>query len=73
MSHIGISWIALHTAIMSKRVSLSVSLTPELVAIVAAQVASRRYASACEVVRAALRGFERDVATGQPGAGTVPS
>ena len=50
---------------MSRRAALNVSLTPELVAFVAAQVASGRYASASEVVRAALRRLERDAATEQ--------
>lgn len=73
MSQIGICWIALHGPTMTKRTSLNVSLTPELVAFVSAQVASGRYASASEVVRAALRGLERDASTGQRSAETVSS
>lgn len=40
---------------MPSRQSLNVSLTPELAAWIAAQVASGRYRSASEVVRDALR------------------
>ena len=40
---------------MPPRNSLNVSLTPELAAYIAAQVASGRYRSASEVVRDALR------------------
>ena len=40
---------------MPSRESMNVSLTPELAAFVDAQVASGRYRSASEVVRAALR------------------
>jgi antitoxin ParD1/3/4 len=58
---------------MTKRAALNVSLTPGLVAFVEAQVASGRYASASEVVRAALRGLERDAATGQLKADLVPA
>lgn len=44
---------------MPKRATLNVSLTPELVGLVTARVASGRYGSASEVVRAALRLLER--------------
>ena len=50
---------------MTSRASLNVSLTPELVAFVAPQVASGRYASASEVVRAALRCLKRETGTSQ--------
>ncbi|MGI4793196.1 MAG: type II toxin-antitoxin system ParD family antitoxin [Janthinobacterium lividum] len=43
---------------MPKRVPLSVSLTPELVAFVTAKVNSGRYGSASEVVRTSLRLLE---------------
>lgn len=43
---------------MSKRVSLSVSLTTELAAFVAEKVGSGRYGSASEVVRMGLRLLE---------------
>ena len=43
---------------MVKRAALNVSLTPELVAFVAAQVRSGRYGSASEVVRTSLRLLE---------------
>lgn len=43
---------------MAKRAALNVSLTPELVAFVAAQVESGRYGSASEVVRTSLRLLE---------------
>lgn len=42
--------------------SLNVSLTPELAAFIAVRVASGRYLSASEVVRAGLRLLERDEA-----------
>jgi antitoxin ParD1/3/4 len=48
---------------MIKRAALNVSLTPELVTFIAEQVASGRYASASEVVRAALRCLEREEGT----------
>lgn len=47
---------------MPSRASLNVSLTPELTAYIAGQVASGRYRSASEVVRAALRLLQRDEA-----------
>lgn len=51
---------------MIKRAALNVSLTPELVTFIAEQVASGRYASASEVVRAALRRLEREDGTTAP-------
>lgn len=45
---------------MPSRSALNVSLTPELTAYIAAQVASGRYRSASEVVRASLRLLQRD-------------
>ncbi|WP_082552593.1 type II toxin-antitoxin system ParD family antitoxin [Methylobacterium sp. Leaf456] len=47
---------------MPRRVATNVSLTPELAAFIAEQVASGRFGSASEVVRAALRGLEREEA-----------
>ena len=47
---------------MPRRVAANVSLTPELAAFVADQVASGRFGSASEVVRAALRTLEREEA-----------
>nr|WP_137830249.1 type II toxin-antitoxin system ParD family antitoxin [Methylobacterium sp. L1A1] len=47
---------------MPRRVATNVSLTPELAAFISAQVASGRFGSASEVVRAALRGLEREEA-----------
>ena len=44
---------------MPKRHSLNVSLTPELVGFIAAQVKSGRYQTASEVVRAGLRLLEQ--------------
>ena len=43
---------------MTRRASLNVSLTPELMAFIAAQVVSGRYGSASEVVRTSLRLLE---------------
>jgi antitoxin ParD1/3/4 len=43
---------------MTKRAPLNVSLTPQLVAFVAAQFGSGRYGSASEVVRTSLRLLE---------------
>lgn len=54
---------------MPSRSSLNVSLTPELTAYVAAQVASGRYRSASEVLRAGLRLLQRD----EPAASVPPS
>lgn len=50
---------------MPKRTTLDVSLTPELVGLVAARVASGRYCSASEVVRAALRALEHQEAAAE--------
>jgi len=49
---------------MPSRSSLNVSLTPELTGYVAAQVASGRYRSASEVIRASLRLLQRDEPAG---------
>jgi antitoxin ParD1/3/4 len=73
VSQIGIGEYSADRGAMTRRASLNVSLTPELVAFVAAQVASGRYACASEVVRAALRCFEREAATGQQSLGVVSS
>ncbi len=56
-----------------QRTSLNVSLTPELERFITARVASGRYQTASEVVRAALRLLEQSElregeATPQPGA-----
>ncbi|WP_147707868.1 type II toxin-antitoxin system ParD family antitoxin, partial [Microvirga massiliensis] len=45
---------------MPSKSALSVSLTPELTALVATKVASGRYRSASEVVRAGLRALEKE-------------
>jgi antitoxin ParD1/3/4 len=45
---------------MPKRPTTNISLTPELEAFVAARVASGRYQSASEVVRAGLRLLEKE-------------
>lgn len=45
---------------MPFRKTMSVSITPELERFVAGRVATGRYGSASEVVRAALRSLERD-------------
>lgn len=50
---------------MPVRASLNVSLTPELAAYVGGRVASGRYRSASEVVRAAIRLLRRE----EPGTG----
>jgi antitoxin ParD1/3/4 len=47
--------------------SLNVSLTPELARFITSRVASGRYQSASEVVRAALRLLEREEAGLLPG------
>jgi antitoxin ParD1/3/4 len=49
---------------MPPRASLNVSLTPEFTAYIAGQVASGRYRSASEVVRAGLRLLQRDEPAG---------
>ena len=51
---------------MTRRAALNVSLTPELIAFIAAQVASGRFGTASEVVRAALRCFEHEIAIRLP-------
>ena len=56
---------------MPSRSALSVSLTPELTAYVAAQVASGRYRSASEVVRASLRLLLRDEPAPAPAASST--
>ena len=53
---------------MPPRASLNVSLTPELTAYIADRVASGRYRSASEVVRAGLRLLQRD----EPAGATPP-
>ncbi len=57
-----------------QRTSLNVSLTPELERFIAARVASGRYQTASEVVRAALRLLEqnelREDGPARRGAGT---
>jgi antitoxin ParD1/3/4 len=44
---------------MPSKSALSVSLTPELLELIASKVETGRYRSASEVVRAALRMFEQ--------------
>jgi antitoxin ParD1/3/4 len=51
---------------MPSRKTMNVSLTPELERYVAERVASGRYRSASEVVRAALRLLEKDEREGLP-------
>jgi antitoxin ParD1/3/4 len=58
---------------MTRRAALNVSLTPELVAFVAAQVASGRYASASEVGQAGLRRLEGEATPKQSTSDTVPT
>lgn len=58
---------------MIKHAALNVSLTPELVAFVAAQMASGRYASASEVARAPLRRLEGESSVGQVNSTSVSS
>jgi antitoxin ParD1/3/4 len=53
---------------MPSRASLNVSLTPEFTAYIAGQVASGRYRSASEVVRASLRLLQR----AEPAGATPP-
>jgi antitoxin ParD1/3/4 len=51
---------------MTIRKTMNVSLAPELERFVAESVASGRYRSASEVVRAALRLLEKDERAGHP-------
>lgn len=53
--------------------SLNVSLTPELTKFISVRVASGRYHSASEVVRAGLRLLERDESTWAERIGSNPS
>lgn len=56
---------------MSRRISQSISLTPELNSFVQAQVASGRYQTASEVIRDGLRLLqERDPLQRQPVVGS---
>jgi antitoxin ParD1/3/4 len=58
---------------MPPRASLNVSLTPELTAYIGEQVASGRYRSASEVVRASLRLLQRDEPAGLRPSSLEPS
>ncbi|WP_409187736.1 type II toxin-antitoxin system ParD family antitoxin [Bradyrhizobium sp. RDM4] len=51
---------------MPSKHTLNVSLTGELCEFIAAQVASGRFRTSSEVVRAALRLLERDASQSQP-------
>jgi antitoxin ParD1/3/4 len=58
---------------MSRRISQSISLTPELNRFVQAQVASGRYQTASEVIRDGLRLLqERNPLQRRPVAGSTP-
>ncbi len=58
VTQIGSSECSCQFSGMTKRAALNVSLTPQLVAFVAAQVGTGRYGSASEVVRTSLRLLE---------------
>lgn len=58
---------------MATRKTLTVSITPEQDALVRACVRSGRYASASEVLRAALRQFQEDETPALAAAGKTPA
>jgi antitoxin ParD1/3/4 len=58
---------------MPPRASLNVSLTPELTAYIGDRVASGRYRSASEVVRASLRLLQRDEPAGSRQPSPLPA
>ena len=55
----------LHGTAMPTRVAKNVSITPELLKFVQAQIATGRYQNSSEVMRAALRALEREEITEQ--------
>jgi antitoxin ParD1/3/4 len=61
----GTSAALLRICLVTRRATMNVSLTPELVNYVASQVASGRYSTASELVRAGLR-LIQEKETGSP-------
>ena len=65
MTQLDTMLVSLKCSVMPTRKTMNISVTPELERFVASRVASGRYQSASEVVRAGLRLLERHEAAQQ--------